>query len=106
MEHQADAHAVHEKLNGTNAKRAPRCRAPIQSKEGQAMGEAVDQDLVAAMRGMGPVNLAISLSRMFWTARHRERNKKSRVWSQSLQGDHHIGLLVNEPPGQAGLLFI
>jgi hypothetical protein len=29
------------------------------------MGEAVDQDLVAAMRGMDPVNLAIGLSGSF-----------------------------------------
>ena len=69
------------------------------------MGEAVDQDLVAAMRGMDPVNLVISLSRSFWTAPHRKRNKKADVVAGP-QGCDHIGLLVNGPPGQAGLLFI
>ena len=41
--------AVHEKQDGTNASRAPRCSPPIQSKEGQAMREAEDQDFVVVM---------------------------------------------------------
>jgi hypothetical protein len=37
--------------------------------------------------------------------RHRERNKKADVIEHP-QGFDRIGLLVNEPPDQAGLLFI
>ncbi|MGZ3489164.1 MAG: hypothetical protein ACXVBY_20145 [Isosphaeraceae bacterium] len=37
--------------------------------------------------------------------RQRERNKKADV-VENPQGFDHVGLFVNEPPGQAGLLFV
>jgi hypothetical protein len=46
------------------------------------MGEAVDQDLVAAMRGVCPVNLAISLSRSFRTALLAPSEIKNPTWSK------------------------
>jgi hypothetical protein len=70
------------------------------------MGEAVDQDLVAAMRGMDPVNLAIGLSGSFRKTLLAVNEIKKADVVEALRGFNHVGLLVNEPPGQAGLLFI
>ena len=70
------------------------------------MGEAVDQDLVAAMRGMDPVNLANGLSGSFRKTLLAVNEIKKPTWSNALRVFDHVGLLVNEPPGQAGLLFI
>src|SRR5690348_4565751 len=95
--------AAHEKLDGTNASRAPRCRAPIQSKEGQAMGEALNQDLVVVMRGLGPVNLAIGLSGSFRKTLLAVNEIKKADVVEAPRVFNHVGLLVNEPPGQAEL---
>jgi hypothetical protein len=32
--------------------------------------------------------------------------KKKPTWLKTLKGFNHVGLLVNEPPGTAGLPFI